>query len=299
MDLDLKEIGITLIVGSFTVLTFEYIVYYVFGRPITGFFKGRLGLHDQEDTTAVVFLFLCFGIGLVTEDVLAKYIERLDVHGISRALICHELIIKDLKDEGGNISRSRLETATIVAGIAGQTPQRTDLGGDLLDNHLFARIDGARGRDVERWLRNPTPVNERKQKAIEESIQHLWYAAKNRVYRDERYSEEMRHIQSRLEFSRTIACVAFLGWLAFLVLGAARLLLDAFVRVVEGKKPDAWAGFAPAGGWWLLRAGFLFAIYFFSLWAYSRESLEFNKRTFGYYNAFFVSARVEPHHERD
>lgn len=50
MDFGLKEIGITFMVGAFTILGFELVLFYLCGLGITGFFRERLGFTNIKKT---------------------------------------------------------------------------------------------------------------------------------------------------------------------------------------------------------------------------------------------------------
>src|SRR5262245_3656005 len=86
MELDLKELGLTLLVGAFTILSCEAILHYFFNIRVIGFFEGRLGLQrkaaprsgangdqagrrdDEATLTLAVFVAFAFAIGVIFED---------------------------------------------------------------------------------------------------------------------------------------------------------------------------------------------------------------------------------------
>lgn len=53
MDLGIKEIGITFIVGAFFILGLELILFYFFGLQLTGFFQGAWGLTPRKPAQAI------------------------------------------------------------------------------------------------------------------------------------------------------------------------------------------------------------------------------------------------------
>lgn len=97
MDLGLKELGITFLVGAFTILGLEMILYHFCSIKLTGFFHGRLGLSDSPEKTrtpeskngdesdreltmrTAVFIGLAFAIGVLAEDVSEKYRDGLHI----------------------------------------------------------------------------------------------------------------------------------------------------------------------------------------------------------------------------
>ena len=307
MEIELKDIGIALIVGSFTILAFEFITWYSFGARITGFFKGRLGL-EAGDMRGIVFLFICFGVGLVTQDVFHKSIDAVNIAGPSRLLICNLGLIPDLNRERGPLTRSRLETATLVRGLSTRSPSLTSLGEELAESGLFEKLDPGRGALVQTWLLNMCrrPLTVDQQRMVENSIQRVWYAAKDRIYRNETYSDEMTRLEMRQEFSAALAGVARFAWMGMVAASLLMLVASlwfryrpadvsaipwlrtrALVRTISG----SWQGTARFAAFTTLRVAILVTIYFFALWAYAQESVELNKRAFGYYNSL-VAARV-------
>jgi len=99
MDLGIKELGITFMVGAFTILGFELLLHHFFNIQLTGFFKGKLGLDGQESTNqtasakrlsrrvevdakeqtmkTAVFIGLAFAIGILAEDLSYKYVDSI------------------------------------------------------------------------------------------------------------------------------------------------------------------------------------------------------------------------------
>src|SRR5262245_22459551 len=101
MDFGIKELGITFMVGAFTILGFELIFYCFFNKELTGFFSGRLGLQDEsaspndlqtsqapnkadsddkkETMRLAVFVGLAFAVGILAEDASYSYVESLNI----------------------------------------------------------------------------------------------------------------------------------------------------------------------------------------------------------------------------
>jgi hypothetical protein len=319
MEFDLSEIGITLVVGAFTILTIELICHYVFGRPLTGFFKDRLGLHGQNETHVAVFLALCYACGLFAEDVFSAYVAVVDFSGLSGTIICNARVLGDLEHEEGSLSRASMQTAMVVAGSRTKEPKITGLGRDMLDRGIFSTYDGKRGTRVEQWLQSPklpplptkVAAGEVTIEDVETSAQRLWYLAKNRVYREPNYYDELKQLRRRQDLARTIATVAFIGALAMFFLSILMLLFLAAALYREGAKKwlDQWFGGEAQEDFrgrytgsavnlhrfaWgtLVRTLSLLVIYFFALWAYSHETIEFNKRTYGYFTSLTLHEQI-------
>ena len=76
MNLELNDAGMTFLVGSFVIVAAEALSYFVFGRDLLRFFRGRVGFADEGPTAAVttgVFIGLSFALGPLVEDVCHKY----------------------------------------------------------------------------------------------------------------------------------------------------------------------------------------------------------------------------------
>jgi hypothetical protein len=307
----LKEIATTLIVGSFTILIVEFVVYFTFGVPITHVFDRSFRRHRKRDTQ--VFLFACFALGLITEDILWKSRSAVDLGGKARWILCRNSIFEDLSDEPKDVTRVRLESAVLVRGFSG-SPKVTPLAKQLADNQVFRAIDGKRGERVEAWLTGDAKdCSESAKNEFEASMQKVWYEAHNRVFQIEGYREEMTRIETRQRFSGTLSELAYTALWVALIGGLA--MLFAMLTIARSHSIREWLRsrlptyplrfrallmLPPTN---LVRRSFryvlilalrcllLYAIYFFSVWAHTRESLEFNKRTFGYFNSLAFEAR--------
>src|SRR5688572_1938389 len=81
----IKELGITLLVGAFTILGAEAILHYYFNRGFVGFFEGKLGLEEsgkvgkEQTMTIAVFIAFAFAVGVVVEDLSWKYRDSKDM----------------------------------------------------------------------------------------------------------------------------------------------------------------------------------------------------------------------------
>src|SRR2546423_2922520 len=80
---DVKAIGFTLLIGSFTILGLDAILHYCLNVDLIGFFEGRLGFRrpkpngnstasgkpgKEASLTLAVFLAFAFGVGVLFED---------------------------------------------------------------------------------------------------------------------------------------------------------------------------------------------------------------------------------------
>lgn len=313
MDIGIKELGITLMVGAFTILGFEAILHYFFDKQLTGFFQGKLGLEtestsdedhekpksggkgkkDKDQTiTVAVFLGLAFAIGIIAEDLSYKYVDSVQIpfKTIPSKILPDDLIHKlDLPSKYDSRISTLVETFT-------EKPKPQWLAVDLARSGAFFLTDPDNGLTVQQWMQSPTPCTPVENATptcpsigqIQNSILKLYYYAKNRVYADQNYYDELKKIQARIEFSRSLSLIAFV-YFSLAVLMAVILFLWTLAKRGSNKPGH----FRP--GWFKISVvvGILCGIYVLGTWAYERESDEFNKRTFGYFSSMLISEQQQ------
>lgn len=313
MDLGIKELGITFLVGAFTILGLEAILHHFFDVPLTGFFKGRLGLGKSEEQKtgdeskgaetgekdvkkedvmrAAVFVGLAFGIGILAEDLSYKYVDsvRYPLKVIPAALTPNNLI--DLLELP---SRYDSRVRTLINTPWGN-PSPQWLAVDLARAGAFSMADPDNGPRVEQWIQNPGGCKPAEEDTgacpsfenVSDSIRRLYYLAKNTVYTNDNYYDEMKRIQMRLEFSRSISMLSFVYFVTAVLLGLFTLLLRR-KRMRAGLSSPL---YEKAGRRVTAVLAILLLVFFFSTWAYERESSEFNKRAFGYYSSMLLTGK--------
>lgn len=307
MDVGIKDIGITFLVGAYTILAIEWVLFRLTGKSATGFFYGTLGLathadkaknassesmqSDRDPTmTAAVFAGIAFGVGILAEDLSYKYMDSVPIPSLRSILNQAPSISPDEKKFQSD-SRFR-----VLVRFNGQEVVPQWLGIDLGKSKAFslARIDGA--ARVEAWMTGgvklcgsatgepksacPNVVEGEpclEQKMLGDSIIQLYYFAKNKVYSDKNYYDEMRKIQARMEFSRSIALISF---------GYAGVAVTAILACILLAR-NGWKDAVINGSGCVLAFALIFAA---SAWAYESEADEFNKRAFGYFSTMLISA---------
>jgi len=287
MNLELNEAGMTFLVGAFVLLGLEAVTYFVLGRHVTRFFEGRLGLGDDgtpASLTTGVFIGLSFAIGLLTEDVSFKYADPLVYRPFRFTYGVLHLAAADHDD---STVKNAMQVGVLVSELKRLNPRPTRLGRAVFSSGLFPSLLGAEGKQVEAWALNGGPLplrpGDSNFETLESLITSAFYFAKNRVYNNEQYFDELRRIQSRLEFSATVATVGLLLASVAIVMASVRLRL--VWRESQQRRLTARRGAQIA-------LVFL-AIYFFAYLAYVQESDEFNKRVFGYYDSMLRANRGE------
>jgi hypothetical protein len=117
------------------------------------------------------------------------------------------------------------------------------------------------------------------------AIEDIYYRAKNRVFQNKEYFEELREIEGKLNFLRGMIFVIAISWLIYSVLMIAlgcrsiarRLCLEG--RTVETRRMPNPRQLAQHGAWLLL----LIVGGYFCRDAYRAEQLNFNNRVYGYF----------------
>jgi hypothetical protein len=318
MDLGIKELGITFMVGAFTVLGLEAILHYFFDVQLTGFFQGKLGLGNEEEEAGdgkggggrkkaavkrgdgdtkenamktVVFVALAFAIGILAEDLSYKYVDSIQV---PIKTLPARLLPDDLINTLDLPSKYDSRVKTLINDPMGEARPQW-LAYDLARSGAFSRVDPVNGPRVERWMINPEGCRPGgastdvcpSLKEVTDSVLRLYYFSKNRVYAEETYYDEMKRIQTRLEFSRSISMIAFLYFIFALLMVAPAFMVSRRRRADDQQERIRLHVRVPAV------LSILFLVFFFSLWAYERESDEFNKRAFGYFSTMLIEGAAK------
>lgn len=291
MNLELNEAGMTFLVGAFVILAAEAISYYFFDRHLMRFFEGRLGLDDAERPAAIttgVFVGLSFALGLLVEDAGFKYSDPL-VYRPFRFVYAKLHLAAGAHDD--STVKGAMQHGALISELHERNPKLTRLGRAVFQSGIFSALLGPDGRAMESWAtaggtlpqrRNQTNKTPRFAKA-DDDIAAVFYFAKNRLYHTKNYFEELSRIQSRLEFSSTIATISLIS--VFVA------ILSGFVAVPLAMRSGSLGNrLRKCAGVTALFA----AIYVLGYVAYVHESEEFNKRVFGYYDSMLRAARLTP-----
>lgn len=303
MDFGLKEIGITFMVGAFTILGFELVLFYLCGINITGFFRERLGLvgagkdpepirlsrqtthprrlaetrkASSDDSThnmrLAVFIGLSFAIGILAEDISYKFVDNELPFGLE----------------------SRYDTRVKLLIGYPEAPDINPLAKDLASNHAFEIFEGEKGIEIQRWILEDGACSSCPNinyKDVRNSIIKLYYYAKNNVYLEANFYDEMKKIQSRSDFTRSIAVISLVYFLIAFLLSV--------ILLIDKKRGSPWISALKQNTKnnfissvrsieivkMIVTFVLLIFIFFVAWWAYDRESAEFNKRAFGYFSS--------------
>jgi len=302
MDFGIKELGITLMVGAFTMLGFEAILHYLFNRGLIGFFSGRLGLEANKRTpslssddsakgqnkpdqtmTITVFILLAFGIGILAEDLSYKY---LDNENFSFRTVLAKILPDEVVTDLALPSEDSDIAITLVKSLKQPTP--ISLAKDLAAARAFEITDHYNtgvGKRVQAWIESTPPCEPQDKPTpncpsrgeVEESFKSLFYHAKNTVYKHPNHYDELKRMQARLEFTRSIALIAFIYFIIAVITGTSLMIFHSFSRHRRRKRLAELRVRFPA------TVAILFCVYFVSVWAFERENDAFNRRAFGYF----------------
>ncbi len=351
MDLGLKELGITFLVGAFTILGLEMILYHFFKIQLTGFFHGQLGLshstqekpkkHEvvprralqrrlnhgmirHRETPAAknseesdkespmrtaVFIGLAFAIGVLAEDVSEKYRDGLHTpfNSVSARVFPNSLIeVIDLP------IKYDARMKTLFKDLEADKPVPRLMAEELARTKSFTLADPVYGEKVDRWINTPNrciPSTSSSDSCpslaeLELSATKLYYYAKNMTFAEANYYDELKKIQIRMDFSRSISMLAFVYFVAALLVVVILLIRMACLTIISPARSSVLTLLlkTPEDGKRLLTKAplvlmALFLVHFVAIWAYARESDEFHKRAFGYFSSMQITAsqpRKEP-----
>jgi hypothetical protein len=342
----IKELGLTFMVGVFSILGLETIMHYFFNRPLTGVFQeilekgqmlrkthvrdgdskealntsaetrksddsisGQAELpHDrlnisndsQKEHTATVVLFIAaaFTVGIIAEDLSYKYMDSdLPFRGIP-AFITRGYFVQRL----GLPSEDDDRVSSLIGAIKHPDPQPVIY--DLAGNNALRISDQSQiGEKIQNWINNDkrciagSPGKDcPSKKEVEKAFTNLFYFAKNTAYSNEHHYDELRKIQARLEFMRSISMIAFI----YFALGAVFGVVLLIKRWRDRKnKPRVSEELSQLHSKIPLVLTVMFVVYFLSLWAYARETDAFNRRVFGYLSSSLLEGKRQRKEQLD
>lgn len=232
MDFGLKEIGITFMIGAFTILGFELVLHHLFGISLTGFYRERLGLTNREKSEkdddsiqtmrVAVFIGLSFGIGVLTEDLSYKYVDTVESHSVR---IMPDFVRTLLPKEVQNYSSDSATYDSRIESLfksfnkdkiysSNDKLEVEQLAKDLAKGNAFFLADDENGLKLQYLIleeKCPIPNSDCSITAdrISEITNQTYYLAKNRDYIQANYYDELKKIESRRDFSRSISLISY------------------------------------------------------------------------------------------
>jgi hypothetical protein len=273
MDFDLKELGVTLIIGAYCLFGVEVLLYLMYGSNVLI----KIEKSTQFSTRALLALSvtICFALGMLMEDVSDKFVDR---DTWMQKLVMSFIPYGQTDDE--------IKLVTLY----GNNPGKIDpLAREVASRGLLSLYGGRYGGEVETAIMQDNLHNVSHEKR-EEAAKRLYYHAKNVVYKEPTYYDELKRIQLRIDFSRSFMGLSAFFVLFTIILAAARTLK--LTRQWKGKhrrdvKDDEQLR-SRLGK--LARIG-AYAIVFFMVscalgyFSYKAEERQFNSRAFGYFSS--------------
>lgn len=225
-----------------------------------------------------VFIGLSFGIGVVAEDLSYKFV--------------------DTKLPFGLPSRYASRVNVLIGSLS--SPKVEPLAKELANNNAFRIVDTINGTKTEEWLISANPTNpctgNEDNCYVINSIDSLYYFAKNNVYKETNYYDEMKKIQARADFTRSIAVISLLYLILALILSLILSLDKRFGnRIIERLKSKSrhFKTLEPIQrSKFIITLLVLILIFFFASWAYFKETKEFDKRAFGYFASMLIKEKI-------
>jgi len=322
----IKDLGLTFMVGIFSILGLETIMHYFFNRPLTGLLqeileKGQMlrrthvrqwvskeslntetetknsddrvniGSDSQKEQTAMVVLFIAvaFTVGIVAEDLSYKYMEKDLPFRTIPAFITRGYLVQRL----GLPSEDDDRVSSLIGAIKQAQPEPVIY--DLADsNALLISNNQEIGQKIQNWIKNDkrcipgsSVADCPEKEEVEKAFLNLFYFAKNTAYSNEYHYDELRKIQSRLEFMRSISMIAFIYFGLGVVFEVVLLINRWWNRKKNPRVPELSRRHSKIP----VVLTVMFLVYFLSLWAYARETDAFNRRVFGYLSSSLIESK--------
>jgi hypothetical protein len=310
----LKDLGLTFLIGAFTLLGFEAICWYLFGVRVTGFFRGRLGLYStkppvDEATDLAIWLFVVssFAVGLIAEDISYGW---QDPGALPKAILNIAAHPDTLRRE-----------ALVAAHADKNSACGTQLGGELAERGAVSKVvkDTSASR-LENWLSQPKCSTTLSMTDAERAalLRRVYYHAKNWSYSQQNYFQELDRLQSRIDLTRSLlivscclvlltTCISGVAAIVAFLLPCYRSSGPAWSSSDSPKFPDSLLfrvstilqyGVEPQLAWaWANRAFCIVCVFAMiggsSALAFRFETTEFYKHAFGYYSTSLVPKPID------
>lgn len=278
MEFDLKAIGVTVFIGAYFLFGLEVLLYL--------FFSSNLFLTIEKETRftsrslIVLALTLSFAFGMLIEDISNKFVDK------DEPL---QTYILSLFSSHSSDDEIKLNTLFGKPGTA-----MTDFASEMSRLGLIKDFGGTYGADVQAVIIRDQSTQQIERAKLMAVAKQLYYHAKNRVYREVTYYDELKEIQLRIDFSRSYLAISFLLMPIALMLlivsiiywkqkAAPELSADTNVR---RRRPSTLVLFA------VLTFMYLGISCLVGTYAFVSEETEFDNRAYGYFCS--MNATKEP-----
>jgi hypothetical protein len=278
MDLELKHLGQILAIGGLIVFGFFHLISLI--SPSWRTKATFLSANGQKLYESAVILALVFAAGILADDTS-------QIISVQR---WQSTAFYDLLDRGKKLLLKNLfevdHHEKEVIHIKPQ-PLYEDLQNITHKDKTFIKYY----EQVKTILKlNETPENQYKISgeeiaALEAAVRSMYYAAKNIVYRNGNYFNELQEIKTRVDFTRSLVIVCVIYLPCYLVLGVWCFLPDKLSSII---------GAARAKRNLILALILLYGVgIFLAGYSWKIEERSYNLRVFGYY-ASIVAENEKP-----
>jgi hypothetical protein len=276
MNVDLRDVGITLVVGAYVLYGLELIWWWA--GDVNLFRTLRKHGIVSETGSVAISLALSFAIGMIMESSTA-FIFR-DASSPFRAF------------DGFLMDQVARDSAHGPGGTV-ETLSLTPLGRELAANGLLTSVSGGKGIGVEpRWCAKGVGADERRE--FRRAVVRYYYQAKNTAFTDAERQEELLAIQQRMTFVSAFAVCSALLAVVLAVLGLGLMVADAQERLTrwkDGERRRLARLRRPVRGPLAALLG-LVLLTGLSWFSYRTEAGEYIRRVLGYYSSDVLETRM-------
>jgi hypothetical protein len=210
MDVNLKDLGATLVTGAYFLLGVAFLACAIFGWDF--FFFLRLGKRLSSAGVTLLMLCLAFGSGMLLEDISNKFVDT----GAAKIPFLDIPLLPLDEDLRAETLYGKEFMAALPSGKHPGTTAHTD---ELKIGRLSRRAaelkllesQGQEGIAAQQAVLNKDPNLDRGKAC--DAASRLYYDAKNTVYTVDNYYDELKQIQTRIDFSRSFALLWRWCWL--------------------------------------------------------------------------------------
>ena len=298
MEFDLKEIAVTIIIGAYLIFGVELLLYIFFRR--SGYIH-LLQLLEGRKLSANLLIVLavvsCFAFGIFIEAVSGKMVD--EDNFLQKYAI-------------GIIPGSRTDDEikrTVLLGKEELEP----LSLEVARRDLLRLYGGEYGGELQALILCEKHLRDAAQDKKSSVAKNFYYHAKNIAYGAENYYDELRKIQTRIDFSRSYLAVSSILFLIIVPLFvSSEVIRRRRLHTLKGKliKNDDQHGDMKR----LIRkrirnrinretrglrirvafiCAFLFVTFLVGVYAYNVEEKNFDKRAYGYFSSMKADTATE------
>lgn len=333
MNFDLTELTATLAIGVLFIVGIGFVIMMFSGTKLSSLVKF---MSKTSQYATIIILAFCFAVGMIVEDVSNKFVDDESWFSLNGILESDDEI-KAKVFFGNNYGQSIDSSFSFLASKYGLLGKYGGTDGEALEKHILLNECVPNEENPETFFCDETfKIIERSDeinRIIRGVAKTFYYNAKGIAYQDNSYYNELKRIQMRIDFSRSLVAVSiFLLIIVTLVLiliiisKPLRPFLDSILTFIfrrlfkldirrkpkvqkiitkfqlkiihyrhnNLKKPFK-VKFSMLAGRLLLAYITLAIIFFVAQFAYSSEEREFDRRTYGYY----LSLEINPQDPKD